>query len=219
MSSRICCRESTPAKLLKGELHHMQHHFSETSNEKIVRSAKIMHLCSSIVFLIGGLLILFVSGLESMIGNVIVGASSIIIGCTGIYGYFSNDMYRLAFQSDFALGIFNVLLGILLIISPRQVHEMLPTAIAVLALLDGGNKSQIALEGWKFGMHKWYLVLISALAEVASGIIILVFTYQGFDTSGWMGSAMMLVGIINFWTTMYTVRICSKAKQNTDGIH
>lgn len=197
----------------------MQHHFSETANEKIVRSAKIMHLCSSVVFLLGGLVILFVPGTKSMVGNVIVGVSSIVIGCTGIYGYFSNDLYRLAFQSDFALGIFNVLLGVLLILSPMQVHEMLPNAIAILALLDGGNKSQIALEGWKFGMHKWYLVLISALAEVASGVVILVFTYLGFDTSGWMGSSMVLVGIINFWTTMYTVRVCSKSKQAPGELH
>ena len=178
-------------------------------NSAIVKSAKIMHLCSAVIFLVAGLLLGLVPDFEDSgtFRNIVVGVASIIIGATGIYGYFSNDMYRLAFQLDFALGIFNVIFGILLIINPMQLSVLLPTAISILTILDGGNKSQMALEGKQFGISKWYLVLISAILEIAAGIVLILLAYHNLDVRAWMGVAMGLIGVINFWTTMYTVRV------------
>ena len=187
----------------------MNEHFDVKTNSAVVKSAKIMHLCSSVIFLIAGLLIALIPSFDDFdfFGTIVVGIASIVIGVTGIYGYFSNDMYRLAFQSDFALGIFNVILGILLIIKPVQLPVLLPTAISILTLLDGGNKSQIAIEGQRFGIHKWYLVVLSAVLEIAAGIVLMILAYYDMDVRIWMGIAMGIVGVTNFWTTMYTVRI------------
>ena len=184
-------------------------------NNNIVKSAKIMHLCSAVIFLVAGLLLALVPDFEDSgtFRNVLVGVASIIIGATGIYGYFSNDMYRLAFQQDFALGIFNVLFGILLIINPVQLSVLLPTAVSILTLLDGGNKSQMALEGKNFGIEKWYWVLISAVLEIAAGLVLILLAYHELDVRAWMGVAMGLVGVTNFWTTMYTVRVRTNTHQ------
>lgn len=185
-----------------------QHHNTNISSA-IVKSAKIMHLCSAVIFLVAGLLLALVPDFEDsgVFRNIVVGVASIIIGATGIYGYFSNDMYRLAFQLDFALGIFNVIFGVLLIINPVQLSVLLPTAVSILTLLEGGNKSQMAIEGKQFGIQKWYLVLISAILEIAVGLVLILLTYHGLDVRAWMGIAMGLVGVTNFWTTMYTVRV------------
>lgn len=83
----------------------------------------------------------------------LIGTACIVIGCTGIYGYFSNDLYRLAFQSDLALGIFNVILGILLIVR-QSAPELFPYAVSILMLIDGGNKVQISLESMVFGLKR-----------------------------------------------------------------
>ncbi len=189
----------------------MNEHFDQKPNDAIVRSAKIIHLCSAVIFLLAGILVAVVPELENFsFGSTVVSIASIVIGVAGIYGYFSNDMYRLAFQSDFALGIFNVILGILLLINPLQLPVLLPTAIAILTLLDGGNKSQIAIEGQRFGINKWYLVLLCALIEIAMGLVLIILAYHGLDVRAWMGVAMGVVGATNFWTTMYTVRIREK---------
>lgn len=196
----------------------MKRHINAKTSENIVKSAKIMHLCSAVVFLIAGLLLALVPHFDDsdFFGKTVVGIASIIIGLTGIYGYFSNDMYRLAFQSDFALGIFNVILGVLLIINPVQLSVLLPTAISVLTLLDGGNKAQIAIEGQRFGIKKWYLVLLSAVLEGVAGIVLILLAYHAMDVRVWMGVAMGVVGVTNFWTTMYTVRIRENHQIFTD---
>lgn len=184
-------------------------------NSAIVKSAKIVHLCSAVIFLVAGLLLALVPDFEDsgVFRNTIVGVASILIGAAGIYGYFSNDMYRLAFQLDFALGIFNVIFGILLIINPVQLSVLLPTAVSILTLLDGGNKSQMALEGKQFGINKWYLVLVSAILEIAAGVVLILLAYHELDVRAWMGVAMGLVGVTNFWTTMYTVRVRKNTHQ------
>lgn len=184
-------------------------------NSAIVKSAKIVHLCSAVIFLVAGLLLALVPDFEAsgVFRNTIVGVASILIGAAGIYGYFSNDMYRLAFQLDFALGIFNVIFGILLIINPVQLSVLLPTAVSILTLLDGGNKSQMALEGKQFGINKWYLVLVSAILEIAAGVVLILLAYHELDVRAWMGVAMGLVGVTNFWTTMYTVRVRKNTHQ------
>ena len=184
-------------------------------NSAIVKSAKIMHLCSAVIFFVAGLLLALVPDFEDsgIFRNILVGVASIIIGATGIYGYFSNDMYRLAFQLDFALGIFNVVFGVLLIINPVQLSVLLPTAVSILTILDGGNKSQMALEGKNFGISKWYWVLISAVLEIAAGLVLILLAYHELDVRAWMGVAMGLVGVTNFWTTMYTVRVRKNTHQ------
>ena len=188
---------------------------STNINSAIVKSAKIMHLCSAVIFFVAGLLLALVPDFEDsgVFRNTVVGVASIIIGATGIYGYFSNDMYRLAFQLDFALGIFNVIFGILLLINPVQLSVLLPTAVSILTLLDGGNKSQMAIEGKRFGIQKWYLVLVSAVLEIAAGVVLILLAYHGRDVRVWMGVAMGLVGVTNFWTTMYTVRVRKNTHQ------
>ncbi len=187
----------------------MNQHNNVDISSAIVKSAKIMHLCSAVIFFVAGLLLALVPDFEGsgIFRNALVGAAGIIIGATGIYGYFSNDMYRLAFQLDFALGIFNVIFGILLIINPVQLSVLLPTAVSILTLLDGTNKSQMALEGKRFGISKWYWVLISAVLEILVGIMLILLAYHELDVRVWMGVAMGLVGVTNFWTTMYTVRV------------
>ena len=195
----------------------MNEHFDQKPNDAIVRSAKIIHLCSAVIFLIAGILVAVVPELDDLsFGSTVVSIASIVIGIAGIYGYFSNDMYRLAFQSDFAFGIFNVILGVLLLLNPLRLPVLLPTAIAILTLLDGGNKSQIAIEGQRFGINKWYLVLLSALIEIAIGLVLIMLAYHALDVRAWMGVAMGVVGATNFWTTMYTVRIRGTHQHLTD---
>lgn len=174
--------------------------------KNLVLSAKIVHLCSSALFLLCGILVMFVTEYGNA-GDYLLAIASIVIGGAGIYGYFSNDMYRLAFQSDFALGIFNIIFGTLLIFLPARLTELLPCAIGIITILDAGNKSQISIEGFRFGMHKWFLVLISAVAEAVLGVAVIISLYREADVAVLMGAAMSVVGAVNFWTTMYTVRV------------
>ncbi len=190
----------------------MRIHLQSKPNNKIVKSAKIIHLVSSGLFCLCGALIMAIQQFTESNLCVMIGIVNIIIGCAEIYGYFSNDAYRIAFQSDFAMGVFHVVFGVLMITNSEMLTQLLPCAVSVLILMDGGNKSQNAIEGFKFGMDKWYIVLMLAIVEISVGILNIICIAYGLETRIWMGVALLLIGVVNFGTTMYMVRVQDEKK-------
>ena len=57
-------------------------------------------------------------------------------GAAKMIGYYSNDLYRLAFQFDFAIGILCALLAGLLAFLPQRVLPTLPVLLSVYVILD-----------------------------------------------------------------------------------
>lgn len=185
----------------------MRNRLQPKPNNRIVRSAKIIHLISSALFWLCGVLIMSIPQFTESTLCVMTGIVNIVIGCAEIYGYFSNDAYRIAFQSDFAIGIFHVVFGVLMIANAEMLTQLLPCAVSVLIIMDGGNKSQNAIEGFKFGMGKWYIVLVLAVVEIIVGILNIICIAYNLETRIWLGVALILIGIASFCTTMYMVRV------------
>ena len=86
-------------------------------NNAVIRSAKIINIISASLMVVAGILLMTVSSMEEVVAQRIM--LGILFGLTGaakIFGYYSNDLYRLAFQYDFAFGIFCEILSLLLIL-------------------------------------------------------------------------------------------------------
>lgn len=179
---------------------------SHRHNNRVL-AAKVTHLATSMIMLLCGIALFVIEKHEIDIKFYLIGVANILIGGAGIFGYFSNDIYRLAFQSDFALGVFNVVFGVMVIADPIKVAELLPLAVAVISLLDGCNKAQMAIEGYKFGMSKWFLVAISAAVEIAMAVGIFAHSFLQSQNVISVPLTLIIVGAVNFWTTMYMVRI------------
>lgn len=176
----------------------------------IVRSAKSIHLAASSIMLLSGILLCVAKNFDNSIVQWIAAGCCILLGLADIFGYYSNDLFRLAFQFAFAFGSYSVLFGVLLLLIPDRLIDFLPYAVASYVILDGLQKVQIALEGRKFGLGKWFLILGTSLAVVLFGYLS-VFLSEG-DSHLWMGIAVALNGAENFWTTVYTVRLRTKTK-------
>ena len=72
----------------------------------VVRSAKIINIISASLMLVAGVLLMTIDSMEEILAQRIL--LGILFGLTGgakIFGFFSNDLYRLAFQYDFAFGM------------------------------------------------------------------------------------------------------------------
>ena len=72
----------------------------------IVKQAKIFNLIIYSFMVLVGLFLLLFNKLTVMQEVIMIGALCIMVGGAKILGYFSNDLYRLAFQFDFASGLF-----------------------------------------------------------------------------------------------------------------
>ena len=138
------------------------------SNNAVVRSAKIINLVSAALMVVSGVLLMVLNAMETVLAQRIM--LGILFGLTGaakIFGFFSNDLYRLAFQYDFAYGIYCELLTLLLVFSPEQGYEVLHMLLVAYVIFDGLSKAQMSLDARKFGMKSWGVILGTALLAVA----------------------------------------------------
>ena len=175
----------------------------------IVKEVKIIHVAVSALLLLSGLFLAIWPDFGRLTARWLVGANLILVGTIRVLGYFSNDLYRLAYQSDFAMGGLTVILGVLIFLYPANVVLLLPYVMGAYIIIDGLLKLQTSFDAKSFGMRKWGGLLASAIMVTVCGIVALI------GAPAW--NAMILTGVAlavdaaeNIWNTMGTVRVRAK---------
>jgi len=161
---------------------------------------------AGLLFAIGAFLIFYPEA-EMQWAKYIVGPGCILMGGARLFGYFCNDLYRLAFQTGFAAGAFCILIGILFIIAPENALTLSPYVVGFFAMIDGLIKLQTAMDARTFGMSKWVILIISAVVVVALGFVTVILSVTSGETTLWLGLCLLVDGAENMWDTMYTVRV------------
>ena len=184
----------------------------------VVKSAKIINVISAGLMSLAGLLLLVIPNLETMVAQrIVLGTLFGLTGAAKIFGYFSNDLYRLAFQFDLAIGIFCILLTLLTELMPEYAFGTLPIIFAVYVGLDGLLKIQTSLDARRFGMKSWIVMLITAVMLFgAGGFALGAVLAQLLRPNAVVGIALMADGLENIWITASTVRIRAR-KKNLSG--
>ena len=184
----------------------------------VVKSAKIINVISAGLMSLAGLLLLVIPNLETMVAQrIVLGSLFGLTGAAKIFGYFSNDLYRLAFQFDLAIGIFCILLTLLTELMPEYAFGTLPIIFAVYVSLDGLLKIQTSIDARRFGMKSWIVMLITAVVLFgAGGFALGAVLAQRLRPNAIVGIALMADGLENIWITASTVRIRAR-KKNLSG--
>lgn len=184
----------------------------------VVKSAKIINVISAALMSLAGLLLLVIPNLETMVAQrIVLGTLFGLTGAAKIFGYFSNDLYRLAFQFDLAIGIFCILLTLLTELMPEYAFGTLPIIFAVYVSLDGLLKIQTSIDARRFGMKSWIVMLITAvLLFGAGGFALGAVLAQRLRPNAIVGIALMADGLENIWITASTVRIRARKKNLSD---
>ncbi len=184
----------------------------------VVKSAKIINVISAGLMSLAGLLLLVIPDLETMVAQrIVLGTLFGLTGAAKIFGYFSNDLYRLAFQFDLAIGIFCILLTLLTELMPEYAFGTLPIIFAAYVSLDGLLKIQTSIDARRFGMKSWIVMLITAVMLFgAGGFALGAVLAQLLRPNAVVGIALMADGLENIWITASTVRIRAR-KKNLSG--
>ena len=96
----------------------------------------------------------------------------IAAGIIKIIGYFSKDLYRLAFQYDLAFGILRIILGIIFCTHTAGVVNLFFTAMGILVLVDGLFRIQLAVDAREFGISQgWLLHVLGGDSESVRGTL------------------------------------------------
>ncbi len=184
-------------------------------NSNIVRGARITNVISACITVLSGLALVFFPEMDSLIlsQRVFLSILFALIGAAKLLGYFSNDLYRLAFQFDFAIGIFCWIISLLIILAPARSVPMIPTLLSVYVVLDALLKIQISTDARGFGMTCWIGMIASSVCLFVVSILAVASIYwQWMPETRAVGIALAIDGLENVWITAYTVRVRARKK-------
>lgn len=131
-----------------------------------------------------------------------------------IMGYFAKDAYQLAFQFDLALGIVIAIVGIVFVCRTARVVQLLSTCIGIVMLVDATFKIQTSIDSKRFGISRWWLMLILAVIVAAIGILLILMPGE---TTRLMvrliGLNLCMDGILNLVIVIDTVKTDKALRQ------
>ena len=173
-----------------------------------MKIAKIGYIVLSAALCSFGVLLVFNPAVSIATFGVFTGGSLIVFGVIKIIGYFSRDLYRLAFQYDLAFGILAIALGIMVIAEPNNVIDTVCIALGFVFLMDGLLKIQISLDAKRFGISQWWLILSAAILTGVIGVLLVFRTAESVRAMMvLLGVSLLTDGIMNLITVLTTVKI------------
>lgn len=173
-----------------------------------MRTAKTGYIVMSVLLCVFGLILIFLPGLSANVLGVICGILIIAFGIFKLVGYFSRDLYRLAFQYDLAFGVLLILLGGVLLFRPAAIISFFCAAIGVAVLADGLLKIQMAIDAKRFGLRRWWLILVEAIITAVFGTLLLFRPSESISIiTILLGLSLLAEGLLNLSTALTAVKI------------
>lgn len=165
---------------------------------KKLRIARMGYIAISFVFYLAAVLCLLSRRLPSSAICIFCGVTLLAYGAVKIIGYFSEDLFCLAFRYDLAFGILTLVLGVIILLKYTQLAVWLAPGIGWFALLDSVLKVQMSEEAKKFGLEQWKIILtIAAVTGILSVILIFRGTMQTGSTYILTALILLAEGVMN----------------------
>ncbi len=178
---------------------------------KYVQAAKSFYIVCSILLCILGILLICWPTLSAEIVCIVLGVVSLVYGAEKILGYFSRDMYRLAFQFDFALGIFVAIIGVVLLLRPGKVLNLLDFIVGLFVLIESVFKVQTSVDACRFGLKGWWLILTGALICAVIGLLLVLDLLSGTSlVMTFVGISLLTDGSQHLFNAFYTIKVMKK---------
>ena len=181
-----------------------------------MKIAKIGYIVMSVILCMVGLLFIARPGISVKVIGYVLGIMMIVFGCIRLVGYFSRDLFRLAFQYDLQFGTLLIALGVIVLVRPRNVMNFIFIALGIAVLADGLFKVQIAVDSKKFGIKAWWLILLLAVLTGCVGVMLVLRPVESAHVlTVLLGFSLLAEGILNLCVAVSTVKIIGHQKPDT----
>ena len=182
---------------------------------KQLKLAKNGYIIMSVLFMILGACLIIWPDCSMAVFCTAVGIMLIVYGLIKILGYFSRDIYCLAFQFDLAFGVLLAAVGIIIIVRRNVVLNLIFGIFGLLILADALFKIQMSIDAKKFGLNFWWRILLVAILTGVLGFLLLIRPFEAAEIMMILvGVSVLFEGILNLCVAIYTVKIIKNQKQD-----
>lgn len=173
-----------------------------------MRAAKTGYLILSGLLCALGIFLIVQPDFSIRLAGLICGILLLAFGVVKLVGFFSKDLYRLAFQYDLAFGLLLIPLGIMLLTRPESLMTFLCAILGLITLADGAFRIQMALEAKQFGISNWWLIFALAIAAgVLGGVLMFRPSESGCTLMVLLGFSLLAEGLLNLSAVLTAVKI------------
>ena len=173
-----------------------------------MRVAKVGYIVMSAVFCAVGLIFIIRPDVSAGFLGYLLGTAMIVFGAIKIVGYFSKDLFRLAFQYDLEFGVILIVLGVIVLAKPLDVLNFVFIATGIATLADSMFKLRIASDARKFGIDAWWTIFAFAVLTGVIGILLVIRPWESARIlTALLGISLLSEGILNLCVAISTVKI------------
>lgn len=173
-----------------------------------MRAAKIGYIVLSVLFCLLGAALWVWPKLSTLLFGRFLGVCMVLFGVVKLVGYFSKDLYRLAFQYDLAFGILLLALGVVALTKPDSTIHFFGILIGVCVLTDGLFKVQMSMDAKAFGLPRWWLILLLALLSCGFGVALVFRPGESLPLlTALLGLSLFSEGLLNLCVAVSAVKI------------
>lgn len=173
-----------------------------------MRAAKTGYIIMSVLLCVLGVVLFVWPGVSVAVIGELLGIGMIVFGAVKVAGYLSRDLFRLAFQYDLAFGVLLMALGIVTLTHPGETIGFLCVVYGILVLSDGLFKVQIAVDAKRFGIDRWWAILLAAACAGVLGVLLVLRPGEGAQAlTMLLGASLFLDGVMNLLVALLTVKI------------
>lgn len=177
-------------------------------SERYTKVAKTGYIAMSAILGAIGVMLIVVPDFSTVLAARICGGTLAAFGIFKLIGYFSKDLYRLAFQYDLAFGILLLSIGAVMLIRPGKAIHFICAIMGVYILADGLMKIQISIDARRFGLRSWLYILITAIFVCIAGLIMLFRPDNGARIlTMLLGISLLSEGVLNILTAVTAVKL------------
>ena len=180
---------------------------------KRIQTAKIGYLIISTLLCALGILLVALPDFSAELFCRISGIIMLLFGFIKMIGYFSKDLYRLAFQFDLASGILLMALGIIMMLRSNVMISIICIILGIYVLADALLKVQVAIEAKAFGISKWWLILAVAILTGVVGFLLVLRPSESAQVlMVLLGLSLIAEGLLNLITILTAVKIIRRQR-------
>lgn len=173
-----------------------------------MRVAKTGYIAVSILLAVLGIVLIAWPTFSVNALGVICGILLILFGGVKLVGYFSKDLYRLAFQYDMPFGILLIILGIIMLIHPGNLASFICVVFGLSVLISSLFNIQTALDAKKFGINQWWLIFALSVIAAVWGLILVFRPSEAADVIAvLLGITLLFESAVNICTVVTSVKI------------
>lgn len=169
---------------------------------------KIVNILMSVCLCAFGITVVAMPNMPYTVMRIVTGVLLILLGAFKLAGYFSKDLFRLAFQYDLQLGVILAVLGAAVLIKTDETVSFVCVIFGAAVFVDGAFKTAIAFDAKKFGVKPWLVILLSAIvACVLTAALIICPQNNVKALTILLGASLIAEGILHLIVILSTVKI------------